>query len=101
MTTETEVVPTITNPMVVETSQNLKPVLQQLTDDGFKLFMSTAHEESKNYPDALEVWRAAALVADGFTIYADKPQEMWRIARNKNRNESGEWVFKIYKMENA
>ena len=98
MTTETQAVPTITNPLVVETTQNLKPELQKLVDDGFKLFMSTAHEESKEYPNELEVWRAAALAADGFTIYADKPQEMWRIARDKNRGESGEWVFKIYKM---
>ena len=101
MTIEANVVPTIANPLVVETTQNLKPELQKLVDAGFKLFMSTAHEEAENYPNELPVWQAAALAADGFTIYADKPQEMWRIARNKNRGESGEWVFKIYKMENA
>lgn len=100
MTTETQVVPTIDNPLVVETTQNLKPELQKLAGDGFKLFMSTVHEESKNYPDALEVWQAAALAADGFTIYADKPTEMWRIARMKDQLPEGGWKFKIYKMEN-
>lgn len=86
-------------PVQIIGTQNLKVELEKLVSDGYKLFMSTAHEEAKNYPDALDTRTAAALAADGFTIYADKSQSMMRVKRGNNRAEDLSWTFTIMSME--
>ena len=90
----------ISLPGTIVSAPALKAVLETLAAGGCKFWVAKSQDISEQYPEAIEDWRAAGLVADGYDIViADHEHNLpLIIRRRKERDAEDHWVFDIEAM---
>lgn len=79
----------------MKNADELRVELTQLTEDGFRHMLSTVHEESDQFPDALTIDQAIGFIDKNLTVYSERGScDVFRTCRN--RREGG---YVMYEMD--